>query len=80
MRVNEKPKNDYESAICRLEQIIEKLEKGDLALQDSLELFEEGVKLVKKCNRFLDEADGKIKILAESLEEELAFKDFDGGF
>ena len=47
---------DFENAFARLETIVEDLEKGDLALEEALKLFEEGVKISQFCNAKLDEA------------------------
>jgi len=69
----------YEEAITRLEKIIEQLEKGDLTLEQSLEFFEEGVRLTKICSKILDEADAKIQVLTRDLNGDFSFKDFDGG-
>lgn len=54
---------DFEKKLTRLEQIVEKMESGDLALEDSLKLFEEGVKLSRECNTQLSEAEQKVKLL-----------------
>lgn len=77
--MSQKPKYDYEKAVSRLEEITIELEKGDLSLQESLTLFEEGVNLVKKCTNILDVAEGKIKVLTENMDGEMEFRDFDGG-
>lgn len=77
--MSQKPKYDYEKAVSRLEEITMELEKGDLSLQESLILFEEGVNLVKTCTNILDVAEGKIKVLTESMDGEMKFKDLDGG-
>ena len=53
----------FEESIKKLEGIVEQLEKGDLALEDSLKLFEEGVGLSAACKKELDEAEGKVQIL-----------------
>ncbi len=53
----------FEKNLNRLEEIVAKMEKGELALDDSLKLFEEGVKLSRDCNRSLTEAEAKVKIL-----------------
>jgi exodeoxyribonuclease VII small subunit len=53
----------------RLEEIVQKLEQGDLPLEQSLKLFEEGVKLSRICNKKLEEAERKVEVL---------FKDKDG--
>lgn len=56
----------FESALARLELIVNSLEKGDAPLDESLSLFEEGVKLVKFCNDKLDNAEHKVKLLTEN--------------
>ena len=54
---------DFEKRLNRLEEIVEKMETGELSLEDSLKLFEEGVKLSRECNVQLSEAEQKVKIL-----------------
>jgi len=54
---------DFEKKLTRLEGIVQKMEKGDLSLQDSLKLFEEGVKLSKDCQIELADAELKVKKL-----------------
>jgi exodeoxyribonuclease VII small subunit len=54
---------DFEKKLGRLEEIVQKMEKGDLALEDSLKLFEEGVKLSRECHGRLNEAEAKVKKL-----------------
>ena len=53
----------FEASLKELEQIVEQLEAGDLPLDQSLELFEQGVKLSRDCQNRLDEADRKVEIL-----------------
>jgi exodeoxyribonuclease VII small subunit len=53
----------FEDCLQRLEQIVDELEKGDLALDKALALFEEGVKLSNSCRDQLDAAEGRIEIL-----------------
>ena len=53
----------FESSLKQLEQIVEQLETGDLPLDQSLELFEQGVKLSRDCQKRLDEADRRVEIL-----------------
>lgn len=53
----------FEDALSRLETIVAELEKGDLPLDDSLKIFEEGIKLSKTCLKILDDAERKIEIL-----------------
>ena len=54
---------DFEKKLSRLEEIVAQMEKGELSLDDSLKLFEEGVKLSKDCHLRLSEAENKVKIL-----------------
>jgi exodeoxyribonuclease VII small subunit len=53
----------FESSLKELERIVEELEAGDLPLERSLELFEQGVKLSRECQKRLDEAERKVEIL-----------------
>jgi exodeoxyribonuclease VII small subunit len=53
----------FEESLKKLETIVDQLEKGDLSLEDSIKLFEEGVGLSAACKKELDEAEGKVKIL-----------------
>ena len=54
---------DFESNLKQLEEIVVKLEGGDLTLDQSLELFEEGVKISRFCNAKLEEAERKVETL-----------------
>lgn len=54
---------EFEKKLSRLEEIVQKMEKGELALEDSLKLFEEGVKLSRECHTQLAEAENKVKLL-----------------
>ena len=54
---------DFEKKLGRLEEIVQKMEKGDLALEESLKLFEEGVKLSRECQTRLNEAEVQVKKL-----------------
>jgi exodeoxyribonuclease VII small subunit len=53
----------FESSLDELEQIVRQLEGGDLPLDRSLELFEQGVRLSRECQKRLDEAERKVEIL-----------------
>jgi exodeoxyribonuclease VII small subunit len=53
----------FEECLQRLEVIVKELEKGDLPLEQSLKLFEEGVTLSASCRKELEEAEGRIEIL-----------------
>ena len=56
---------DFEAAIAELESIVKKLEEGDLALEQSLALYERGVQLSRFCHARLEEAERRIEILNE---------------
>ena len=57
---------DIEKAFSRLEDIVQKLESGDISLDDSLKAYEEGMDIVKNCTKKLDEAELRVKRLIES--------------
>ena len=54
---------NFEDSLKKLESIVGKLEQGDLPLEESLKLFEEGVSLSAVCKQELDAAEGKVQIL-----------------
>lgn len=54
------PKLSFEDSMKRLEEIVVRLEKGDVPLQESLDIFEEGSRLLAECNRMLEEAEQKV--------------------
>ena len=56
-------KNTFEESLKKLEKIVEKLEDGNVNLDDSIKSFEEGVALVKECQKQLSEAEIKIQTL-----------------
>jgi len=56
---------DFETAIAELEAIVKKLEEGDMALEQSLELYERGVQLSRFCHLQLEQAERRIEILNE---------------
>lgn len=51
----------FEASMARLEQIVRAMERGDVALEESLKLFQEGTELVRNCQKLLDEAQLQIK-------------------
>lgn len=55
----------FEESLNKLETIVERLEKGDLSLEESLKLFEEGVQLSAACKQELDDAEGKVEMLVK---------------
>ena len=50
-------KQSFEEKMIRLEQIVRSMERGDVALEESLKLFQEGTELVRSCGKLLDEAE-----------------------
>ena len=66
----------FEESLKKLETIVEKLEKGDLSLEDSLKLFEEGVALSATCKKELDAAEGKVQMLIKQRDGSLKAEPF----
>ena len=62
-----KKDQNFEKSLVQLEEIVEKLENGDVDLDESLKIFEEGVDLFKFCQKKLDQANVKINILSKNL-------------
>ena len=71
------PNKNFESALEDLEQVVEQLESGELALEDSLAAFEKGVGLVKYCNQKLNEVEKKVEVLVKDKEGKLQLKSFE---
>jgi len=69
----------FEEAMERLENIVESLEKGDLSLEESLKVFEEGMKLVSFCSGKLDEAEQKVTMLIKDQDGKLVRQPFATG-
>jgi len=55
----------FEDSLAELEQLVERMEQGNLPLEDSLKLFERGVQLTRACQKALKEAEHKVQILLE---------------
>lgn len=68
---------DYESAMERLEVITEQLEAGDPKLEEAIKLYTEGLEIAKFCTEKLDDAEAKIKLIAERNDrlEEVEFEE-----
>ena len=62
---NTKKQFNFDQSLRQLEKIVEKMEGDDLPLEESIKLFEEGMKLSKTCQAALKEAEGKIQKLSE---------------
>ena len=61
----------FEAALKQLEDIVQRLEKGELPLEESLKLYEEGIRLSRLCHAKLEEAEGKIELLMKDARGEL---------
>jgi exodeoxyribonuclease VII small subunit len=62
----------FEAALKQLEEIVQRLEKGELPLEESLKLYEEGIRLSRLCHQKLEEAEGRIEMLMKDARGELA--------
>ena len=62
----------FEDALKQLEDIVARLEKGELALEDSLALYEQGIGLARLCHAKLEEAEGRIEVLIKDARGEVA--------
>ncbi|MBS3761848.1 MAG: exodeoxyribonuclease VII small subunit [Planctomycetes bacterium] len=67
----------FEANIQRLEAIVSKLEDGNLPLDESLQLYEEGIEAYRTCHKILSNAETKVSKLVETLEGELQEKPLD---
>lgn len=67
---------DFEKQIAELENIVKMLESGSISLDDSLALFEKGIKLTKSCQKMLDEAEKKVSVLVSDGSGDMVEKDF----
>ena len=67
----------FEDAIEELEGVVEKLESGELSLEDSLAAFENGVRLIKLCNQKLSEVEKKVELLVKDKEGQLKLTPLD---
>lgn len=66
----------FETALKKLEEVVNRLESGDLSLDDSLKAFEEGVKMAGFCTKKLDEAEKKVEILLKKKDGSFAKEPF----
>ena len=68
--MSKKERPSFEEALKRLEQIVEKLEDESISLEQSIELYEEGIELSKHCTNTLEEAELRIKNVAQQHADE----------
>ena len=67
----------FEENMHRLEQIVRAMERGDVALEESLNLFQEGTELVRSCGKLLDEAELQVKKMATAADGSPVEEEFD---
>ena len=67
---------NFEETMQELEKIVQELEKGDLNLDDSINKFEEGMKLSKSASDYLEKAENKITVLINAKDEEIKEEEF----
>lgn len=56
---------NFEDSLKKLEEIVAQLERGDISLEDSIRLFEDGTRLSAECRKQLEEAEGKVEMLVK---------------
>ena len=69
-------KERFEDSLNKLEKIVSQLEEGDISLEESLKLFEEGIRLSRLCNQKLDEAEKRVEILLKGEDGTLKAQSF----
>jgi exodeoxyribonuclease VII small subunit len=62
----------FEAALKQLEEVVQRLEKGELPLEESLQLYEQGLRLTRLCHVKLEEAEGRIELLVKDARGEVA--------
>ena len=73
----EQKKQSFESSLAALERVVRELERGELPLERSLELFEQGVRLSRECQERLNEAERRIEVLLADGEGRTSLSAFD---
>ena len=67
---------NFEQSMSRLEQIVRAMERGDVALEESLKLFQEGTQLVQQCSKLLDDAQLQIRQVMTAADGSPVMEDF----
>jgi exodeoxyribonuclease VII small subunit len=70
-------KGDFEKSLARLEEVVKRLENTELSLDEAMNLFEEGVKLSRECQKQLEEAEGRVEILLKKADGKIAAAPFE---
>ena len=68
----------FEESLKQLEKVVDQLERGDLPLEESVRLFEDGVRLSSACKQELDAAEGKVQILMKERDGSMRAEPFPG--
>ena len=68
---------NFEQSLKKLEAIVAQMERGDVSLEDSVKLFEEGTKLAEQCKQQLADAEGKVEILIKQRNGAMKREPFD---
>lgn len=76
--MNEENKT-FEQNLRRLEEIVRAMDRGDVALEESLKLFQEGTELVRSCGKLLDDAEQQVKLVLSGPDGEPVEEDFADG-
>lgn len=66
----------FEVSLKKLETIVAQLERGDLPLEDSIKIFEEGMRLSAECKKQLEEAEGKVELLVKKRDGSMSKEPF----
>lgn len=72
----EKVKKTFEKALSELEGIVEKMEKGEMTLDESIEMFQKGIELSNYCSKKLDEVEKRITVLLQDEKGNISESDF----
>jgi len=77
MAEKKKGKESFEASLHLLEQVVARLESGELSLEESLECFEQGVKSAARCRKLLQEVEMKVELLLKDRDGKLSVESFD---
>lgn len=70
MNKNPKPESDFEKTLAELETLVERLEQGELSLDESLSSFKQGIELTRQCQSVLDNAEQTVQQLLDNQDED----------
>ena len=76
-KIEPEKKQNFESSLARLEEIVRKLESANLPLDDAMKLFEEGMQLSRDCQKQLEQAEARVEILLKKAGGEMAAQPFE---